>query len=101
MNREEYRTGLWEKKSEKGNTYYSGKIKLDGKEYKLQLFKTEIKKSEKSPDYTLFIRDNIINRDNQKDKNMPLKNSELQDNPLADEVFADFGSKIDLEETPF
>lgn len=29
MNKEEYRTGLWQKKSDKGTTYYSGKLKME------------------------------------------------------------------------
>ena len=39
MHKEEYRAGLWQKKSSKGTTYYSGKLKLENKEYQLTLFK--------------------------------------------------------------
>ena len=29
----EIKTGLWKKQSKKGNTYYSGKIEIEGKTY--------------------------------------------------------------------
>ena len=66
MNREEYRTGLWKKTSKKGNTYCSGKFKLDGKEYFLTLFNNDKKGNEKAPDFQLFIRDSINAQEEQK-----------------------------------
>ena len=88
------KTGLWAKQSKNGNVYYAGKLKINDKEYKLQLFKTETKKSENSPDYTLFIRDSVINQENNKNGNMPPKNSEKRGNSMNDEVFANFGNEI-------
>lgn len=86
--------GLWAKQSKNGNVYYAGKIKINDKEYKLQLFKVENKNSEKSPDYTLFFRDSVISQGNNKNGNMPLKNSEKKGNSMSNEVFANFGNEI-------
>lgn len=58
MNREEYRTGLWKKESSKGNTYYSGKLKIGDKEYQVSLFKNN-KTNEKQPDLNIIVRDSI------------------------------------------
>lgn len=89
----EIKTGLWAKQSKNGNVYYSSKININGKEYKLQLFKTETKKSEKSPDYTLFIRDGVISQENDKNGNMIPKNSEKRGNlEQSKDVYADFGN---------
>jgi hypothetical protein len=46
MNREEYRTGLWKKKSQKGTTYCTGKFKIGEKEYYLTLFNNDKKGNE-------------------------------------------------------
>lgn len=51
------KTGLWKTESKKGNSYYKGKIKIEGKEYTLAVFKNENKKSETSPDIMLYVEE--------------------------------------------
>lgn len=51
----EIKTGLWIKESKKGTKYFSGSLKLDGKEYYLTMFKNN-KNNEKQPDYNLILR---------------------------------------------
>lgn len=95
MNREEYRGSLWQKKSEKGTTYYSGKIKIGLTEYQLTLFKNN-KTNEKQPDLNILVRDNINNQGNKKQSNKGQKNSELgQDNT---QVYADFGNLTEIDD---
>lgn len=53
----EYKSALWEKKSEKGTTYFNGKIKIENKEYRITLFKNN-KQNEKQPDFNIIIREN-------------------------------------------
>lgn len=53
----EYKTGLWKKQSEKGTTYFNGKIKIENKEYRITLFKNN-KQNEKQPDFNIIIREN-------------------------------------------
>ena len=97
----EIKTGLWQKKSSKGTTYYSGKLKLGDKEYQLTLFKNN-KTNEKQPDLNILVRDSINTQGKQKLVEKGHKNSELEQvkskeedtNPLRDEVFADFGQFI-------
>lgn len=106
----EIKTGLWQKKSSKGTTYYSGKLKLENKEYQLTLFKNN-KTNEKQPDLNILVRDSINTQEKQKQAEKGQKNSELEQvkskeeedtNPLRDEVFADFGQFIvDDENIPF
>ena len=105
----ETKTGLWQKKSSKGTTYYSGKLKLGDKEYQLTLFKNN-KTNEKQPDLNILVRDSINTQEKQKLVEKGHKNSELEqvknkaedNNPLRDEVFADFGQFIvDDENIPF
>lgn len=105
----EIKTGLWQKKSSKGTTYYSGKLKLGDKEYQLTLFKNN-KTNEKQPDLNILVRDSINTQEKQKlvekgQKNTELeqiKNKEEDTNPLREEVFADFGQFIvDDEDVPF
>ena len=91
----ENKIGLWAKQSKNGNTYYAGKIKINDKEYKLQLFKAENKKSEKSPDYTLFIRDSVISQENNKSGNIVPKNSEKTGKlEQSEDIYANFGNNI-------
>lgn len=105
----EIKTGLWQKKSSKGTTYYSGKLKLGEKEYQLTLFKNN-KTNEKQPDLNILVRDSINTQEKTKLVEKGRKNSELEQvkskeedtNPLRDEVFADFGQFIvDDEDMPF
>lgn len=105
----EIKTGLWQKKSSKGTTYYSGKLKLENKEYQLTLFKNN-KTNEKQPDLNILVRDSINTQPKQESTLNEPKNSELEQvkskeedtNPLRDEVFADFGQFIvDDEDAPF
>lgn len=96
MNREEYRAGLWQKKSEKGTIYYQGKIKLGASEYQLTLFKNN-KTNEKQPDLNILVRTNAISRENEKQANKGQKNSELeQDNT---QIYADFGDALEFDES--
>ena len=92
MNREEYRAGLWKKKSQKGTTYCTGKFKIGGKEYYLTLFNNDKKGNEKAPDFNLIIRDSINTQEEIKTVEIPPKND------LDDQIFADFGSKIEFSE---
>lgn len=97
----EIKTGLWQKKSSKGTTYYSGKLKIGDKEYQLTLFKNN-KTNEKQPDLNILVRDSINTQEKQKFTEKGQKNSELEQvkskeedtNPLRDEVFADFGQFV-------
>jgi hypothetical protein len=85
----EYKTGLWKKQSQKGNGYYSGKIKIGSTEYYITLFKNN-KQNEKQPDLNIILRE----------KEMEIKEEK---SPLDDQVFADFGNLVDVkdEDVPF
>lgn len=48
------KTGLWKKQSKKGNDYYSGKIKIEGQEYTIALFKNN-KNKDTQPDLMLYL----------------------------------------------
>ena len=105
----EIKTGLWQKKSSKGTTYYSGKLKLGDKEYQLTLFKNN-KTNEKQPDLNILVRDSINTQEKTKlvekgQKNNELeqiKNKEEDTNPLREEVFEKFGQfVVDDEDVPF
>ena len=84
----EIKIGLWEKKSQKGNIYYNGKFKLEGKEYKITLFKNEQKLNEKAPDFNLIIRDSINTQESEKVVEIPPKIEPSKD------VFAEFGDMV-------
>ena len=88
----EIKTGLWKHESKKGNKYCSGKFKLDDKEYYLTLFNNNKKDNEKAPDFNLIIRDSINTQEEIKTVEIPPKND------LDDQIFADFGSKIEFSE---
>ena len=79
MNKEEYRTGLWKKESSKGNTYYSGKLKIGDKEYQVSLFKNN-KTNEKQPDLNIIVRDSINTLPKQESALNEPKNSVREDN---------------------
>lgn len=79
MNREEYRTGLWKKESSKGNTYYSGKLKIGDKEYQVSLFKNN-KTNEKQPDLNIIVRDSINTLSKQESVLKGQENSVKNDN---------------------
>lgn len=105
MHREEYRVALWKKESSKGNTYYSGKLKIGEKEYQLTLFKNN-KTNEKQPDLNLIVRDSINTQPKQENALNGAKNSELEQvkDPLKEEkTFEQFYvDEIDLsEDFPF
>ena len=87
MNREEYRTGLWKKESSKGNTYYSGKLKIGDKEFQVSLFKNN-KTNEKQPDLNIIVRDSVISQGKQEQAQKGQINSELEQvkkDPLKDD----------------
>lgn len=88
MNREEYRSGLWNKESKNGNQYATGKLKIGDKNYILTLFVNNNKKSEKSPDYNLIIKDIPV-----------VEIKEKNNNVLDEKVFADFGNKIEIDDS--
>ena len=101
MNKEEYRAGLWQKKSDKGTTYYSGKIKMGEREFYLTLFKNN-KTNEKQPDLNIIVRDSINTQEKQENTEKGHKNSELEENKqqqfTVDDVFTEFGNMLEQEE---
>lgn len=101
MSREEYRCGLWKKKSQKGITYCTGKFKIADKEYYLTLFNNDKKGNEKAPDFNLIIRDSIISQEKEKVVEIPPKNSEKEVNSLDDSIFEAFGNSIEYTEDDF
>lgn len=101
MNKEEYRTGLWKKESSKGNTYYSGKLKIGDKEFQVSLFKNN-KTNEKQPDLNIIVRDSINTQTKQESASNVPKNSELEQvkDPVKDEkTFEQFYmDELDLDD---
>lgn len=98
----EIKTGLWKRKSQKGNTYCSGKFQLNGKDYYLTLFNNDKKGNEKAPDFNLIIRDSINTQENNKQSNKGQINMELgQDKVDLDQVYADFGNQLEYTEDDF
>lgn len=97
MNREEYRAGLWKKKSQKGTTYCTGKFKMGEKEYYLTLFNNDKKGNEKAPDFNLIIRDSINTQEKVKTVEIPPKIEPSKD------IYAEFGELTldDFPEEPF
>lgn len=83
----EYRCGLWKKKSQKGTTYCSGKIKIGTTEYQVRLFNNDKKGNDKAPDFNLIIKDEL-----------EAQITETKDESV--DPFEAFGKKID-EEIPF
>lgn len=79
MKENQIKTGLWTKTSNKGNTYASGKIKIEDKEYKILLFKIAEKKNEKSPDFNIMLEEIKENKDNT-------------------QVFAEFGDLTEIDD---
>lgn len=94
MNKEEYRCALWKKESSKGNTYYSGKLKLGEREYQLTLFKNN-KTNEKQPDLNILVRDSINTQLKQESALNEPKNSVREDNTKA---FEEFGKQFYVDE---
>lgn len=98
---QEYKIGLWKKESQRGTTYYSGKLKIGDKEFQLTLFKNN-KTNEKQPDLNILVRDSINTLERQKQSEKGQKNSELEQiknkeqdtNPLREEVFEKFGQFV-------
>ena len=56
-NENEIKTGLWKKQSQKGTSYYSGSVDIEGKKYWVTLFVNDTKRTEKSPDMNLLLRE--------------------------------------------
>ena len=83
----EYKTGLWEKQSEKGITYFNGKIKIGEQEYRITLFKNN-KQKETQPDLNIIIRENA-----QKNENIVQKAEKTN----IDE-FENFGNMVNIDE---
>lgn len=54
----ELKTGLWAKKSKEGNKFYSGKIKVAGLEYWVNLYETDeqYKTGDNPKDFTIQMR---------------------------------------------
>ena len=82
----EYKTEIWKKQSEKGTTYFNGKIKIGEQEYRITLFKNN-KQNEKQPDFNIIIREN-----KQKNENT-VQNKEDNTN-----VFEEFGKMINIDD---
>lgn len=93
----EIKTGLWKRKSQKGNTYCSGKFQLNGKDYYLTLFNNDKKGNEKAPDFNLIIRDSINTQEQVKTVEIPPKIEPSKD------IYAEFGELTldDFPEEPF
>ena len=93
----EIKTGLWKRKSQKGNTYCSGKFQLNGKDYYLTLFNNDKKGNEKAPDFNLIIRDSINTQEKVKTVEIPPKIEPSKD------IYAEFGELTldDFPEEPF
>lgn len=102
MNKEEYRAGLWQKKSDKGTTYYSGKLKIGEREFYLTLFKNN-KTNEKQPDLNIIVRDSINAQEKQENTEKGHKNSELKENKqqqfVVDDVFEEFGNMLEEDKS--
>ena len=95
MNREEYRCGLWKKKSQKGITYCTGKFKIANKEYYLTLFNNDKKGNEKAPDFNLIVRDSVISQGKQESVLNNPQNSVKKDNTKE---FEEFGKQFYVDE---
>ena len=93
----EIKTGLWKRKSQKGNTYCSGKFQLNGKDYYLTLFNNDKKGNEKAPDFNLIIRDSINTQEQVKTVEIPPKIEPSKD------IYTEFGELTldDFPEEPF
>lgn len=55
----EAKTGLWEKTSQAGNLYYSGKLTIEGKEYWANVYVNEINTGDKRPDMNLVLKPKV------------------------------------------
>lgn len=73
------KTGLWKTESKKGTNYYSGKIKINGKEYYISIFKNE-KKKDNSPDLMLYM--------NEKEKKA-----------TDEQIYAEFGNLTEIDDS--
>ncbi len=63
---------LWANVSKNDNKYFSGTITLNGQSYNILIFRNNKKKTEKSPDYQIFLKEerkehNISYRDYEED----------------------------------
>ncbi|MBK9272775.1 MAG: hypothetical protein IPM48_14415 [Saprospiraceae bacterium] len=60
---------LWEKKSPKGEVYFSGEIIVNGRPVKIVVFKNGHKETEKHPDYRILLsnerKEGIVTEDYQ------------------------------------
>lgn len=97
----EYRTGLWKQVAKSGKKYCSGKIKIGTTEYNVVLFNNEQKKTEKSPDFNLILKDELITPTKQEQTKIESKNE--SNNGLDDSLFEEFGKSIEIDpdEIPF
>ncbi len=69
--------GLYEKVSQKGLDYLNGFITIEGKKIKIVAFKNNNKINDKSPDYSVFISEPMIqSNNNNKDNKL------FDDNPF-------------------
>lgn len=95
----EYKTGIWNKVAKSGARYGSGKIKIGTNEYNVVLFVNENKKSDKSPDYNLILKDVlIVPTDNKQAEIVPENKSS---DGMEDSVFEAFGNQIEFDDIPF
>ena len=98
MNKEEYKAGLWKKKSKSGITYCSGKIKIGANEYYITLFNNDKKGNEKAPDFNIIMRESVISQEKQENALNEPKNSVKNDNSV---IFEEFGNNLEFDEEPF
>ena len=76
--------GLWEKTSQKGNKYYSGKAEINGKQYVINLFKVDKSENSKRPDYNIIIKE--------------LKEETKKESSMSDSVFEAFGNNNSISD---
>ena len=51
---------LWKKISKKGHEYCDGTLEMNGRKYKIVMFKIQNKKNDKQPDYNIYLSKEII-----------------------------------------
>ena len=49
---------VWIKMSNKGEEYFSGVIKIDGKDIRFAMFQNKYKKNDNQPDFRILLSDN-------------------------------------------
>lgn len=63
--------GLWRRESKSGNKYLTGKITLDGQDYNLVIFAAKSKKTDKSPDFNVYLSEDTRGSNNSQPAQQP------------------------------